>query len=73
MPLDPELLELIACPACHGELTLKEDPEGLYCPACALLYPVEEGIPILLQERAIPWEGKTRGKETSPHEGEQGR
>jgi glycosyltransferase involved in cell wall biosynthesis/SAM-dependent methyltransferase/uncharacterized protein YbaR (Trm112 family) len=41
-----DLLTLLRCPACHGEL--EELDSGLACRACAARYPVEDGIPILL-------------------------
>ena len=55
----PELLAIIVCPACHGELALTEggrpgqpaQPE-LVCQGCALAYPVREGIPVLLVDEA---------------------
>jgi len=56
MSLDPELLALLCCPAeqggeaCHGDL--EERPEGLLCQKCGLLYPVQDGIPVLLQSEA---------------------
>ncbi len=46
----PELLEIIVCPACHGELTL--DESGLTCQECGLRYPVRDGIPVLLVDEA---------------------
>ena len=54
--LDARLLEILCCPAehggaaCHGEL--EELPDGLRCRACGLVYPVEDGIPVMLQEQA---------------------
>jgi uncharacterized protein YbaR (Trm112 family) len=50
--LDPELRALLVCPACRGELEDRED--GLACPRCALLYPIEEGVPFLVRECAVP-------------------
>ncbi len=56
MPLDPRLLAILCCPAehggvpCHGEL--EELPDGLKCRVCGLIYPVEDGIPVMLQESA---------------------
>lgn len=55
--LDSELLAILACPACKGKLeTAGKDgpPEGLLCPACALVYPVRGSIKILLKEEGIP-------------------
>jgi len=54
--LDPRLLEILCCPAefnggpCHGDL--KETPEGLHCMKCGLLYPIEDGIPVMLADHA---------------------
>ena len=55
--LDPRLLEILCCPAdqgdgpCHGDL--EEQAEGLRCRKCGRIYPVEDGIPVLLPERAL--------------------
>ncbi len=58
--LDPELLEILVCPKCKGELTAQRGPDGaetsLDCPACSLSYPVEDGIPVMLVEEARPLE-----------------
>jgi len=50
MPLDPRLLELICCPDCRGDLEPRE--ADLKCKACGLVYPIEDGIPVLLVDRA---------------------
>lgn len=50
MPLDPRLLEILCCPACHGDLV--EKPEGMHCQSCGLLYPIEDGIPVMLVDHA---------------------
>ena len=56
--LDPELLRILVCPRCKGELAVQHAPDGaeasLDCAACALSYPVEDGIPIMLDEEARP-------------------
>ena len=54
MTLDPQLLEILVCPRCKGELRQEEDPPALVCEACALRYPVRDGIPILLIDEAEP-------------------
>ncbi len=54
--LDPRLLEILCCPAeqdgepCHGDLS--ETPDGLLCAKCGLLYPIEDGIPVMLSDHA---------------------
>ncbi len=53
--LDPWLLELLACPACHAPLRPTgggEQPEELACTGCGLVYPVTDGIPVLLVDAA---------------------
>lgn len=50
LPVPPELLEILACPVCKGRV----HPEGneLICESCKRRYPVEDGIPIMLEEAA---------------------
>ena len=50
MALSPELLKILACPGCHGALS--EIGDYLLCPACALKFPVQDGIPVLLLTEA---------------------
>lgn len=50
MRLDPELLELLACPSCHSPL--EEAANELACTGCELVYPIEDGVPVLLIDRA---------------------
>lgn len=50
--LDQQLLEILVCPKCKGDLRHETDPESLVCPACRLRYPVREDIPILLVDEA---------------------
>ena len=68
MALNQELLSILACPRCRGDLVLLpeglkpgvdgevEGCEGLYCPACEVVYPVVEDIPVMLIEEALPKE-----------------
>ena len=50
--LDPLLLELVACPDCHGSLAVDSDASELVCTACGLAYPVRDRIPVLLVDEA---------------------
>jgi hypothetical protein len=52
MPLDRELLEILACPKCKGELEYNEKEEVLICNRCRLKFKIEDDIPILLIEKA---------------------
>jgi len=53
MPIDKELLDILICPKCKGDLTLEKDDTGLICPKCKLKYPIEDDIPIMLIDEAI--------------------
>lgn len=61
MPLNKELLELLACPICKGPLVPVDNEAGLECPNCGLVYPVRDEIPIMLREEAIKKDKWDRG------------
>ena len=48
--MKPGLIDLLACPVCHGNLTLAGDGESLTCAGCGRVYPVRGGVPVLLPE-----------------------
>ena len=48
--IDKELLEMLVCPACKGEVELKEDK--IVCKKCGKKYPVRDGIPVMLIDEA---------------------
>ncbi len=50
--LPADLLELLVCPKCKGDLAVEES--ALRCDACHLRYPVEDGIPVMLIDSAQP-------------------
>lgn len=52
MPLSDQLLEVLVCPACKGELEYDRVNEKLICHACRLRYRVEGGIANMLIEQA---------------------
>ena len=62
MALNPELLDLLACPVCRGELEPVANESGLECSACGLVFPVRDAIPIMLQEEAIRKDDWERGQ-----------
>jgi uncharacterized protein YbaR (Trm112 family) len=47
---DPSVLSQLACPACLGNLRL--DAARLVCAVCHRAYPIIDGIPVLIVERA---------------------
>jgi uncharacterized protein YbaR (Trm112 family) len=55
VPLSPQLLDVLVCPQCLGDLEyLQQGTEALVCHACRLRYAVEDDIPILLIDEATP-------------------
>jgi uncharacterized protein YbaR (Trm112 family) len=54
--MDRELLEILACPKCKGELRLAVDETELRCEPGRLSYRIEDGIPILLIDEASAYE-----------------
>ena len=62
MPIDSRLLEILICPACKGDLSPVNEESGLECAACGRVYPVRDGIPVMLVEEASP---PTRGAGSS--------
>jgi uncharacterized protein YbaR (Trm112 family) len=54
MSLSRQLLEILVCPKCKGELEYRESEQSLICPACRLRYPIRDDIPIMLIDEATP-------------------
>ena len=52
MAFDTELLEFLVCPQCKGALMLSEQEDALVCRACALQFPIRDGIPIMMMDEA---------------------
>jgi uncharacterized protein len=58
MAFDKKLLEIVACPVCKGKLEYDKAQQQLICKADKLAYPITEGIPVLLANRATQWHEK---------------
>ena len=54
--MDKRLLEVLACPICKGKLVCRQnrDMEELICHFDKLAYPIRDGIPVMLADRARP-------------------
>ena len=57
MPLSEQLLEILVCPACKGDLEYDREAEKLICHACKLRFAIEDDIPIMLIEEAERLDG----------------
>jgi uncharacterized protein YbaR (Trm112 family) len=53
MPISKELLDILACPKCKGEIHLNEAGDGLICDACRLMYLIKDDIPVMLIDEAV--------------------
>jgi len=52
MPVDPELLEILACPHCKTPVKLVKNGAGLKCDTCKRVYPIKDDIPVMLIDEA---------------------
>lgn len=46
------LLEILVCPRCRGKVQISDDDSGLLCPVCGLIYPIRDGVPVMLVSEA---------------------
>jgi uncharacterized protein YbaR (Trm112 family) len=52
MPIDQELLEILACPKCKTPVKLVKNGTGLKCDTCKRVYPIKDDIPVMLIDEA---------------------
>ena len=52
MPVDPELLAILVCPACKAPVQLVGNGTGLKCEKCHRVYPIKDDIPVMLIDEA---------------------
>ncbi|MDP2897927.1 MAG: Trm112 family protein [bacterium] len=55
--IDEELLKIMCCPACHGDLIEREGK--VVCLKCSRRYPIRDGIPVMLIDEAEMPEAKS--------------
>ena len=67
MAIGQDLLDILACPKCKGDLELTSDKDGLVCPACRLMYPIKDDIPVMLIDEAVKLE--SRGDQDTRQDG----
>jgi uncharacterized protein YbaR (Trm112 family) len=54
MTISKELLDILACPKCRGDIRLNKEGDGLICNTCRLLYEIKDDIPVMLIDKAKP-------------------
>ena len=52
MAISNELLAILVCPKCKGDIRLNEAGDGFICDKCKLLYEIKDDIPIMLIDEA---------------------
>ena len=52
MAVDPELLEILACPNCKTPVALIKNGAALKCDVCKRVYPIKDDIPVMLIDEA---------------------
>ena len=52
MKVTEDLLNILACPKCKGDVRLSKDKTSIICDTCKLLYKIKDGIPIMLIDEA---------------------
>ncbi|CAB1055699.1 FIG002473: Protein YcaR in KDO2-Lipid A biosynthesis cluster [Olavius sp. associated proteobacterium Delta 1] len=52
MAISQELLDILACPKCKGDLYQNDAKDGLICDQCKLMYEIRDDIPIMLIDEA---------------------
>ena len=67
--ISPELLEILVCPVCKGDLEYDRDGERLICHPCRLAYQIKDDIPIMLPDEAERLDGEPTGEGDSRQEG----
>jgi uncharacterized protein YbaR (Trm112 family) len=52
MAINPELLDILVCPKCKGQIYMDESQNNIICDNCRLRYEIRDDIPIMLIEQA---------------------
>ncbi len=50
--MDPNLLEILACPLCKSPLRYQKQQQELICKADRLAFPIRDDIPVMLEDEA---------------------
>ncbi len=53
--LSEDLLRILVCPKCKGDLIYNQNDNFLLCNACRLKYAVKNDIPVMLIDEAEPF------------------
>ena len=54
MAISKDLIDILACPKCKGDVYLIENEDRLICDVCKLKYLIKDDIPVMLIDEAEP-------------------
>ncbi len=52
MAISQELIDVLACPQCRGEVVVDEEAGAVVCRECSLAFRIEDDIPVMIVEEA---------------------
>lgn len=58
-----QLCKMLVCPLCKEPLAYEPNPGGYICENCAKVFPIRDGIPVMLIDEAIPLEEWRKARE----------
>ena len=47
-----DLMDILVCPVCKGNLHYNKQAQELICPGDALAFPIRDDVPVMLKEEA---------------------
>ena len=47
-PIPKDMFKILACPVCKSDIGYNKDKTKLVCTKCKAIYPIKNGIPILI-------------------------
>ena len=54
--IDATLLNILACPMCKAKIEYDKKNNEILCKKCKLAYPIDDGIPVMLINKARNFE-----------------
>ena len=60
--IDKELLDILICPKCKGNIKLHSNEKYIICTNWDLAYDIDENMPIMLIDKAVSIEEAEKGK-----------
>jgi uncharacterized protein YbaR (Trm112 family) len=54
MAINIKLVDILVCPLCKGKLQYQHEQARLLCRFDRLAYPIVDGIPVLIADKALP-------------------